>query len=52
MAVIGWEVLAIIGILLVLLIWGPGQIPKIARSIGLARKELEEAKKEATGSPN
>ena len=52
MAMIGWEVLAIVGILLVLLVWGPGQIPKIARSIGLARKELEELKKEATGSPN
>lgn len=45
MAVIGWEALAIIGILTIILIWGPGQIPKLARSIGLARKELEEAKK-------
>ena len=46
MAIMGWEVLAIIGVAVVVLIWGPGQIPKIARSIGLARKELEEAKKE------
>lgn len=52
MAVVGWEALAIIGVLAIMLIWGPGQLPKLARSIGLARKELEEAKKEATGSPN
>ena len=45
MAVIGWEVLMIIGVLAIILIWGPGQIPKLARSLGLARKELEEAKK-------
>ena len=46
MAVVGWEALAIVGVLVVILIWGPGQIPKLARSIGLARKELEETKKE------
>ena len=45
MAIAGWEVVAIIGVLAIILIWGPGQLPKLARSIGLARKELEEAKK-------
>ena len=45
MAIVGWEVLAVIGILAIILIWGPGQLPKLARSLGLARKELEEAKK-------
>jgi len=49
MVIVGWEVLAVIGVLAVILIWGPGQLPKLARSIGLARKELEEAKKEVTG---
>lgn len=52
MVAIGWEVLAIIGVLAIILIWGPGQLPKLARSLGLARKELEEARKEAAGSPN
>lgn len=45
MALIGWEVLAIIGILAIILIWGPGQLPKLARSLGLAKRELEEARK-------
>lgn len=49
MALMGMELVAIAVILIVFLIWGPGQIPKIARSIGLAKKELEEAKKEVAG---
>ena len=48
MALVGWEVLAIIGVLVVILVWGPGQLPKLARSVGLAKKELEEAKKEVS----
>lgn len=51
MAVIGWEFLVIAGILIVLLVWGPGQIPKIARSVGLARKELEDMKKAVEPEP-
>ena len=49
MALVGWEVLAVIGVLVVILVWGPRQLPKLARSIGLARKELEEAKKQVSG---
>ena len=48
MALVGWEVLAVIGVLVVILVWGPGQLPKLARSVGLAKKELEEAKKEVS----
>jgi len=38
------EILIII-ILVVLLLWGPKQIPKLARSLGLAKKEFEKAAK-------
>ncbi len=38
------EILVIL-ILIVLLIWGPKQIPKLARSLGLAKKEFEKAAK-------
>ena len=38
------EILLVI-ILIVLLIWGPKQIPKLARSLGLAKKEFERASK-------
>lgn len=36
------EILWII-VLVVLLLWGPKQIPKLARSLGLAKKEFERA---------
>lgn len=38
------EILLVL-ILIVLLIWGPKQIPKLARSLGLAKKEFERAAK-------
>lgn len=38
------EILLVL-ILIVLLIWGPKQIPKLARSLGLAKKEFEKAAK-------
>ncbi|MDA4125906.1 MAG: twin-arginine translocase TatA/TatE family subunit [Thaumarchaeota archaeon] len=41
--------LIIIGVIVVvILLWGPKKIPEIARSIGLAKKEFDNAKKEAT----
>ena len=41
--------LIIIGVIVVVvLLWGPKKIPEIARSIGLAKKEFDNAKKEAT----
>lgn len=40
--------LIILGVIVVvILLWGPKKIPEFARSIGLARKEFEQAKKEA-----
>jgi len=37
--------LIIVLLFIVLLIWGPKQIPKLARSLGLAKKEFEQASK-------
>ena len=53
----GYEWLIVVGILLVVFLWGPQKLPELARSIGLARKEFDKAAKEvasptvATSSP-
>jgi len=47
MAVVGWEWIVIIAIVAILLIWGPGQIPKLARALGQAKKELKQATEES-----
>ncbi|RLG03491.1 MAG: twin-arginine translocase TatA/TatE family subunit [Thaumarchaeota archaeon] len=41
---IEWIVVAIV--LVVLLLWGPSQLPKIARAFGEAKKEFQKATKE------
>ena len=46
MALVGWEWIVIIAIIAILLIWGPGQIPKLARALGQAKKELKQAQEE------
>jgi sec-independent protein translocase protein TatA len=38
-----WTTLVAVGILIVVLIWGPQKIPEVARSLGRARREFEEA---------
>ncbi len=43
-----WIVIAVIAI--VFLMYGPKKIPELARSIGLARKEFNDAGKAAAGS--
>ena len=40
------EIIILGAIVVVVLIWGPKKIPELARSLGLARKEFEKAKKE------
>jgi len=48
LAIIGYEWLIVLAIIVVLFVWGPQKLPEFARSIGLARKEIEKAYKEAT----
>ncbi len=52
MAVVGYEAIVIGIILIVIFIWGPNKLPEVARSLGRARKEFEEASKGLTGSTN
>lgn len=44
-----WVVIAVVAI--VFLMYGPKKIPELARSIGLARKEFNDASKVAQGEP-
>jgi sec-independent protein translocase protein TatA len=46
MALIGYEWLIVVGILLVIFLWGPQKLPELARSVGQAKKEFEKAAKE------
>ena len=48
MALIGYEWLIIIAILVVIFLWGPQKLPELARSLGLAKKEFEKTKQELT----
>jgi sec-independent protein translocase protein TatA len=48
LAIVGYEWLIVVGILVVVFLWGPQKLPELARSIGLAKKEFEKAAKEAT----
>ena len=50
MALVGYEWLIVVGILLVVFLWGPQKLPELARSIGLAKKEFEKAAKEVSSS--
>jgi sec-independent protein translocase protein TatA len=50
LALVGYEWLIVVGILLVVFLWGPQKLPELARSIGLAKKEFEKAAKEASTS--
>jgi sec-independent protein translocase protein TatA len=40
-----FQILLILGVVAVILIWGPQKIPELARSIGKARKEFDDASK-------
>jgi sec-independent protein translocase protein TatA len=46
LALVGYEWLIIVAVLLIIFLWGPQKLPELARSIGLAKKELEKASKE------
>lgn len=45
MAIQGIEWIVVAVVVLVLFLWGPEKLPKIARSIGQAKKEFEKASK-------
>jgi len=42
------NILLVLGVLAIILIWGPQKIPELARSIGRARKEFDDASKGLT----
>jgi sec-independent protein translocase protein TatA len=46
MALVGYEWLIVIAVVLVVFLWGPQKLPELARSIGLAKKEFDKAAKE------
>ena len=48
MAIVGYETLTIIAILIILFIWGPQKLPEMAKSLGQAKREFEKATKEMT----
>jgi sec-independent protein translocase protein TatA len=45
MAIVGYEAIVIGIIVVAVFIWGPNKIPEIARGLGRARREFEEASK-------
>ncbi len=45
-----WIIIGVIAV--VILLWGPKKIPEFARSIGLARKEFDQARKEMENPTN
>jgi sec-independent protein translocase protein TatA len=46
MALIGYEWLILVAVILIIFLWGPQKLPELARSIGLAKKEFDKAAKE------
>ncbi|MEM0381957.1 MAG: twin-arginine translocase TatA/TatE family subunit [candidate division WOR-3 bacterium] len=50
MAFQGFEWIIIAVVLLVLFLWGPERLPKIAKAFGQAKKEFEKASKEASST--
>ncbi len=44
----GMELVIVAVVIVVFLLWGPKKLPELARSIGLAKKEFEQGKAEAT----
>jgi len=52
LAIVGYEALSIILILVVLFIWGPQKLPEMAKAIGEAKREFEKTAKEmSSGVP-
>jgi len=50
MALMGYEWLVVVAVLLIIFLWGPQKLPELARSIGIAKKEFENAGKEGSAA--
>jgi len=50
LAIVGWEWIAVVAVIVMFLIWGPDKIPKVARALGQARREFEVASRQVTGA--
>jgi len=48
MALVGYEWLIVVAVILVIFLWGPQKLPELAKSIGLAKKEFDKAAKEVS----
>ena len=48
MALVGYEWLIVVAVILVIFLWGPQKLPELARSVGLAKKEFDKVAKEAS----
>jgi len=48
MAIVGWEWIVIVAVVVIFFLWGPSKIPQLARALGQAGKELRGASKEST----
>ena len=47
-----WEILIILGVLVVIILWGPTKIPELARAVGKAKGEFDRASREySSGTP-
>ncbi len=45
LAIMNWEWIIVIVLIVVIFLWGPQKLPELAKSIGLAKKEFEKASK-------
>ena len=48
MALVGYEGLVIVAIIVIVFLWGPQKLPEMARSLGQAKREFEKAAREAS----